>query len=87
MKIKVYESASKKPFANSKIQIQVKGRDSGFLSFMTNEFGEFNFDEKYQGQQIALLKNGIPGQWYAAKDGLTFYYTMQTEIEKESSYK
>lgn len=87
MKIKVYESNSKKPYANTKVQLQVKGKDSGFLSFMTDEYGEFYFDDKYQGQQIALLQNGIPGQWFAAKDGLTFYFSFQTENEKEDFYK
>ena len=73
MKIKVLDAATKKPLSNLKIQLQIKGKDSGFLSLTTDQFGEFKIDEKYKGQQLSGSINGIQSQWLTANDGLTLH--------------
>ena len=40
MKIQVIEGTTKKPLTNTKIQIQVKGKDSGFLTLTTDTTGK-----------------------------------------------
>ena len=76
MKIQVIESSSKRPLANTKVQLQVKGKDSGFLSLTTDGTGFITLDEKYNGQQITATSgasaNASPsqqGQWMTASEG------------------
>lgn len=73
MKIQVIELNSKRPLANTKIQLQVKGKDSGFLSLTTDGSGTLTLDDKYSGQQITATNSssasGQPGQWIPANEG------------------
>ena len=85
MKIKIYESNTNQPYTNKQVQIQVKGKDAGFYTYITDQYGEFYFDDKFNGQQVALLNGILPGQWLAAKDGLTLFLSKQAE--KEEFYK
>lgn len=79
MKIQVIESNSKRPLANTKIPLQVRGKDSGYLSYTTDGNGNFELDSKYDGQQIAYyLQGGPQGQWIAAKDGAKLFVTLTT---------
>ncbi len=72
MKIKTVNAASKQPLVNTKLQLQVKGKDSGFLSVMTDQRGEFQLDDKYKGQYIsALIGSGTPSPGITASDGGT----------------
>ncbi|TAK77788.1 MAG: hypothetical protein EPO11_02175 [Gammaproteobacteria bacterium] len=71
MKIKAIEVSSKKPLSNMKIQLQVKGKESGYLSITTDQRGEFYLDDKYKGQQIAAMTGGSTGSWMTASDGGT----------------
>lgn len=69
MKIQVINSKSNnQPFANKKIQLQVKGKDGGYLSVTTDGQGYFTIDDKYNGQQIACTMGGQP-QWITASEG------------------
>ena len=71
MRIKAIESATKKPLPHCKIQLQFKGKDAGFLSVTTDEGGLIQLDEKYKGQQVAALMNGIQSTWVTANEGVT----------------
>jgi hypothetical protein len=66
MKIKIIDSNSKKPVINNKIQLQVKGKDSGFLSLTTDATGFVTLDEKYNGQQLSAPQGGAQGPWVTA---------------------
>ncbi len=69
MKIQAIDTNSKKPLANQKFQLQVRGKDSGFLTLTTDASGYFTLDDKYKNQQIAFTDGGTPGQWINATDG------------------
>lgn len=61
---------TKKILPDIKIQLQVKGKDSGYLSSATDEMGYFELDNKYQGQQIAYYLHGTTSsEWITAQDG------------------
>lgn len=75
MKITVIDATTKKPLANAKIQLQVKGRDSGFLSLTTDQTGALLLDDKYNGQQIASAGGGGQGQFITATNGATLTVT------------
>lgn len=66
MKIKVIDSNTKKPLINTKIQLQVKGTDSGFLTVTTDMTGMAQIDQKYEGQQITSPMGGGQGPWVTA---------------------
>lgn len=66
MKIKIIDSSTKKPVINSKVQLQVKGKDSGFLTLLTNMTGVVEIDQKYEGQQISSPMSGDQGPWVTA---------------------
>ncbi len=71
MKIKVIESATKRPLVNTKIQLQIKGKESGFLTVTTDATGLFMIDDKYKGHQLLALLNGAQGAAIAAADNAT----------------
>lgn len=74
MKIKAIHSQTKKPVVNTKIQLQVRGKDSGFVSCITDSTGCFQLDDKYRDQQICCA--GTPGaEWVKAVEGVTVNYT------------
>lgn len=69
MKIQVINpKIGNKPIANQKLQLQVKGKDGGYLSVTTDGEGFFKLDDKYNGQQIACTQGGQP-QWITAAEG------------------
>lgn len=88
MKIQAVNLSTKKPLANTKLQLQVRGKDSGYLSYTTDANGYFQLDEKYSGQQIAyFLQGSTPNQWITANDGaiLTVDTNTTTASSKEKS--
>lgn len=77
MKIQILDQNTKKPYANGKLQLQVRGKDSGYLTAATDASGYCMLDDKYSGQQIALATGG-QGQWVEAVEGAKLYYTGTT---------
>ncbi len=74
MKIKAIDSQTKKPVVNTKIQLQVRGKDSGFVSCMTDSTGCCQLDDKYRDQQICCA--GTTGaEWVKATEGVTVNFT------------
>ena len=71
MKITILAATTKKPLANTQIQLQVRGKDSGFLSMKTDASGQIVLDEKYADQQITSTLGGTQGAWVKATDGAT----------------
>ncbi len=93
MKIQILDQTSKKPLANTRLQLQVRGKDSGYLTTMTDANGYATLDDKLAGQQIALATStgtglgsqGLNGeqaagqsQWIQANDGAKLYTTGTT---------
>lgn len=74
MKIQLIDTNSKKPLSNFKIQLQVRGRDSGYLTSTTDLNGYIQIEDKYKGQQISPHMNGTQHQWVNVADGLKIYY-------------
>ena len=70
MKIQLCEHTTRHPLSNRKIQLQVQGKDAGFLTVSTDHDGWFQLDDKYQGQQISLVHPGQKPQFISAKDGI-----------------
>jgi len=85
MKIQTIDNKTNKPLLNSKIQLQVRGKDSGYLSATSDGSGSFQLDDKYSGQQITSVINGTPGEWIAATDNATLKvnYTQATTGSKQ----
>lgn len=71
MKIKIVDTTTKQPLMNTKIPLQIKGKDSGFLSLTTDATGCVQLDAKYLGQQIASPIGGGQLNWTTIADGLT----------------
>lgn len=71
MKIQVLEASTNRPLANTKIQLQVKGKDSGFISLTSDASGHITLDEKISGQQVAVTTGLAAGdvKWTTATDG------------------
>lgn len=69
MKIIILDQSTKKPLANGKLQLQVRGKDSGFLTATTDANGFCMLDDKLKGQQIALATGSAQGQWVEANEG------------------
>jgi hypothetical protein len=69
MKIKIIDSSTKKPLLNTKVQLQIKGTDSGFVTLTTDATGTLQLDEKYNGQQISSPFAGGQGPWVTATEG------------------
>ena len=66
MKLKIIDSNTKKSVKNSKIQLQIKGKDSGFLTFTTDMTGMVELAEKYNGQQVSSPMSNGQGPWITA---------------------
>lgn len=87
MKIQVVELSSKKPITNTKIQLQVKGKDSGYLSFTTDSSGFFELEDQYRGQQIAYYLRGTePAHWVTASDGVKLLIDEKEMVKERSSF-
>lgn len=86
MKLKALNSKNK-PLVNTKIQLQIRGKDSGFLSCTTDGTGCFTLDSKYEGQQIAPLTQGSSaGKWLPITEGTTLLIdTSSTTSKKEKT--
>jgi len=82
MKITVIDAATKRPLAATKIQLQVRGKESGFLTLSTDQSGIITLDDKYKGYQISALFNGTQGAWVAATDGATLSFSKSKMDEK-----
>ena len=83
MKIKAIETSTKKPLMNMKIQLQIRGKESGFLSVTTDATGTIQLDDKYKDHQIAALFNGKQGTWTTATDSATLQLDTQRVGIKE----
>jgi hypothetical protein len=70
MKIRTISTSTNKPLAKTQLQLQVRGKDSGYITVTTDQNGEFSLDQKYSGQQIASMTGG-QGAWLTAAEGST----------------
>lgn len=70
MKMKAVDSKTNQLLKHTKVQLQIKGRDSGILTLTTDANGEMTLDDKYKGQQVSSTTNG-QGQWMPVTDNLT----------------
>lgn len=77
MKIKVIDSNTKKPVINTKIQLQVKGKDSGYLTLTTDAAGTLQLDDKYNGQQLLSTTGGTQGPAITATEGAVLLLTLK----------
>lgn len=75
MKIYAIDTKTNKPLINTKLQIQVRGKDSGYLTLTTDANGTFMLDDKYANQQIAGTFGGTQGQFVTATDGAKVFVT------------
>lgn len=86
MKIQCLDSNTKRPLGNFTLQVQVKGKDSGYLTFTTDAKGFFELDNKYKGQQLAYLNQGmVAGPWVNANEGVMFYINGKTVTNKDKT--
>lgn len=69
MKIKVIDTNTQKPVINTKVPLQIKGANSGFVTLTTDATGLLHLDDKYNGQQISSPVGGDLVQWVTATDG------------------
>jgi len=83
MKMKLVDSNSKKPLANTRMQLQIKGKNSGFLTLTTDPKGEFTLDDKYKNQQMTASVNGMQSQWTTISEDATIQIaSRQSVMEK-----
>lgn len=81
MKLQCMYNNTKKPAANYKFQVQVKGQNSGYLTLTTDANGYFYLDDKYQGQEIAYLDHGsVSGSYMKAEEGAKLYITAKQPV-------
>lgn len=80
MKIKVI-NLQKQPLANTKIQLQVKGKDGGYLSVTSDANGLITLDDKFAGQQITSTMGGGQPQWIAASEGNTLTVALSSKAK------
>lgn len=86
MRIQVVETKTQKPLTNFKVQLQVKGKDSGFLTFTTDGQGFIDIDDKYRGQQIAhYLQGKSASQWITITDNAKLLVDEATARERAGS--
>lgn len=71
------ELSTKKLLTNKKIQLQIQGKDSGFLTVTTDSKGEFTLDDKLKGQKIMVSLDGMLGAIVTATDGATLNIDME----------
>ncbi len=69
MKVKIIDAATKKPILDSKVQLQIKGKDAGFITLATDMTGAIELDEKYAGQQISSPLGAGQGPWVTITEG------------------
>ena len=86
MKIKAIDSQTKKPVVNTKIQLQVRGKDSGFVSCMTDSTGCCQIDDKYRDQQICCA-GSANAEWVKAAEGATVIFTNAKQGQAGKSYE
>jgi hypothetical protein len=79
MKIKIIDASTKKPIINSKLQLQVKGKDSGFLTVTTDMTGVVELDQKYNGQQISSPLGSGQGPWVTATEAAVLLFPTKTK--------
>jgi hypothetical protein len=85
MKIQVLESNSKKPLISTKIQIQIKGKNSGYLTLSTDNSGFLQLDDKYIGDQISTSYHG-QGPWInASNNAILTYNSKETQSAKSAN--
>lgn len=89
MKIQVVEANTNRPLANTKIQLQVKGQDSGFITLTTDSAGMMVLESKYEGQQLLALNSIVSSDmknphenWIIAKDGGKLAISMTGAMHK-----
>ncbi|EKD71262.1 MAG: hypothetical protein ACD_46C00223G0003 [uncultured bacterium] len=87
MKIKIVDSSTKKPLVNTKVPLQIKGKDSGFLSLTTDATGSVDLDGKYNGQQIMSPAGGGQSNWTTVTDGMTLTVASKQKTTEPSSQK
>lgn len=75
MKIKTIDASTKRPTKNQRIQLQVKGKDSGYLTLTSDMEGYITLEDKYKGQQIAVTTTGGQPSFTTATDGATLTVT------------
>lgn len=85
MKIKVIETGTKRALMNTQIQLQIKGKDSGFLSLTTGPDGMLTLDEKYKGQQLTVA--GGQAQWITAAEGATLLVPAKQKSTETQNHK
>jgi hypothetical protein len=79
MRLLAFDSSTKAPLQNMRLQFQIKGKESGIITLTTDGSGALTLDDKYNGHQIAVLVNGAPGQWIAATNGAKLYVSTSKE--------
>lgn len=84
MKITVIDTTTKRPLANSKLQLQIRGKESGFITLTTDSQGLIQLEDKYKGHQISALFNGAQGAWVAANEGTTLSLTTQAGSKEKN---
>lgn len=80
MKIKMIDASTKKPLINTKVQLQVKGKDSGFLTLTTDNTGAISLEDKYEGQQITSPAPGGQTIWVTACDSAVLLIPAKQKI-------
>lgn len=85
MKIKAIDSQTKKPVVNTKIQLQVRGKDSGFVSCMTDSTGCCQLDDKYRDQQICCA-GSTGAEWVKAAEGVTVIFSSVKQNQSSKSF-
>lgn len=83
MKITALDMTNK-PLVNTKLQLQIKGSQGGFLTLTTGSKGEIILDDKYKGQQLLAIFDGIQSSMITANDGGTLRIETKTK-EKEKT--
>lgn len=79
MKIQVVDQHTNKPLASAKVQVQIKGSQSGNLTLNTDANGFLQLDDKFKGQQIASTINGRSGSFVTASEGSKLKVETKTE--------
>jgi len=81
MNIQLFDTKSNKPIANTKIQIQIKGKENGLLWVNNNYNGSFELEKKYADHQISVPS--LESKSVQAKEGAI----LRCEIDDKKSAK
>lgn len=87
MKIKVVETGTNRTLASTQVQLQVKGKDSGFLSLTTGTDGCLTLEDKLKGQLITITGAGEQAKWITATDGATLLIPTKQKSKETHSTK